>query len=96
VVCEAMAAGKPVVASNVGGIPEIVIDRESGILVPPGDAAAIAGAVAELAHAPGLRRRMGLAAQRRAQAFTWDIAATKLESVYEQVLRQRSKGAKDV
>jgi glycosyltransferase involved in cell wall biosynthesis len=58
---EAAAAGVPVVASRVGGIPEVVADGESGLLVPPGDAAALADALAALARDPGRRRQMGAA-----------------------------------
>ena len=96
VVYEAMAAGKPVVASGVGGIPEILVDGETGFLVPPGDPEAIARAIAGLARDAALRRQMGLAAQQRARGFTWDIAVRKIESVYEHVLRQKSKDAKYV
>jgi 2-deoxystreptamine N-acetyl-D-glucosaminyltransferase/2-deoxystreptamine glucosyltransferase len=54
---EAMAAGRPVVASRVGGLAEVVVDGETGRLVPAGDAAALGAALDELAHAPALRTR---------------------------------------
>lgn len=66
-VLEAMAAGLPVVASDVGGVAELVADGETGLLVPAGDAAALAGALARLLDDPGLRRRMGAAARARAR-----------------------------
>lgn len=62
---EAMAAGLPVVATPLGGIPELVRDAESGILVPPCDPAALAGALARLAADPGMRRRLGAAGRAR-------------------------------
>jgi glycosyltransferase involved in cell wall biosynthesis len=63
-IVEAMAAGKPIIASAVGGIPDM-IDSESGILVPPGDAQALAEAMTFLAQNPQLRMRMGRAAHDR-------------------------------
>jgi L-malate glycosyltransferase len=58
---DAMACGKPVVATNVGGIPEVVADGETGILVPPRDPAAMAEALRQLLADPALRERMGAA-----------------------------------
>ena len=67
-VIEAMAAGLPVVATAVGGVPELVEDERTGILVPPGDARALAAALTRLASDADLRRRMGEAGRARAQA----------------------------
>lgn len=58
-VLEAMVASKPVIASDVGGVPEIVDDGESGILVPPADSEALAGAIVRLARDPSERSRLG-------------------------------------
>ena len=66
-VLEAMAAGLPVVASAVGGVPELVRDGETGTLVPPGDSRALAVAIERLAADPALRERMGAAGHRRAE-----------------------------
>ncbi len=66
-VLEAMAAGLPVVASAVGGIPEVVVDEETGLLVPPDDAGALATALGRLLSDPKLRRRLGEAGRRRAE-----------------------------
>src|SRR4051794_8870392 len=67
-VLEAGAAGVPVVASTVGGIPELVEDGGTGLLVPPGDAAALAAAVTRLARDPGAARVMGRRAWERVRS----------------------------
>ncbi len=67
-IIEAMAAALPVVASSVGGIPELVVDGETGLLVPPRDARALADALQRLLADPGLRARMGRASRARAEA----------------------------
>jgi glycosyltransferase involved in cell wall biosynthesis len=66
-ILEAMAAGLPVVSSRVGGVPELVADGETGLLVPPGDPAAMAAALGRLVADAGLRRRLGAAGRERAQ-----------------------------
>jgi glycosyltransferase involved in cell wall biosynthesis len=70
---EAMAAGLPVVAAAVGGVPDLVVDGVTGLLTPPGDAAALAAALAALADDPEKRRRFGAAAELRAARF--DVGA---------------------
>jgi glycosyltransferase involved in cell wall biosynthesis/peptidoglycan/xylan/chitin deacetylase (PgdA/CDA1 family) len=65
VLMEAMSSGLPVVASDLSGIPELVVDGVAGILTPAGDAPAIADALARLAADPGLRARLGEAGRRR-------------------------------
>ena len=67
-IIEAMAAGVPVVATRVGGIPEIIEDRDSGLLVPPRDPAALASAVTRLLDDPELRRRLTASARRRVES----------------------------
>ena len=73
-VLEAMAAELPIVASNVGGLAELVVDGESGILVPPGDPESLAGALRRLIEDPELRRGLGAAARARAEA-SFDLAS---------------------
>ena len=73
-ILEAMAAGLPVVASNVGGVAELVVDGETGFLTAPADEAALASALGRLLADPDLRRRMGAAARARVEA-RFDLAA---------------------
>jgi glycosyltransferase involved in cell wall biosynthesis len=80
---EAMYAGKPIVASAVGGIPEAIKAGEQGLLTPPGDPAALAEALGRLVKDPGLRERLGIAARRRAEeAFTIERMADCYERLY--------------
>src|SRR5207253_4803792 len=65
VLLEAMAAGRPIVASRVATIPEVVLDGETGLLVPAGDPLALADALAHLAQQPALAARMGEAGRER-------------------------------
>src|SRR5437660_705561 len=76
-IVEAMACGRPIIASDVGGIPDMIGD-DAGILVPPGNAAALAQAMLGLAHDPDLRRSMGRAAYERYQRFFSPIAVLPL------------------
>src|SRR5207247_1343444 len=81
---EAMACETPVVASAVGGILEVVVDGETGILVPPADPAALAAALTRVLDDPALGRRMGQAGRKRVEAqFSWASAPalTPLEIV---------------
>jgi glycosyltransferase involved in cell wall biosynthesis len=73
-VLEAMAAELPVVASGVGGLAELVVDGETGILVPPGDGEALAAALGRLVEDRGLRRTLGAAGHARAEDL-FDLAA---------------------
>jgi glycosyltransferase involved in cell wall biosynthesis len=76
-VAEAMACGLPVIASRVGGLPELVRHQETGLLVPPGDPWALAEAIDQLASQPEVRRRMGEAARRQAALFDTRLSAAQ-------------------
>lgn len=84
VVLEAMASGTCMIASAVGGIPELVADGETGLLVAPDNAAAIATAVEGLLAQPERRRRIGQQARARAlQTFTWERLVADLHHIFE-------------
>jgi glycosyltransferase involved in cell wall biosynthesis len=87
---EAMAAGLPVVASAVGGVPELVVDGETGYLVPPGEAGRLAEALRSLLEDPSLRRRMGRSGRARAEAL-FDLNAFRRAHVelYRRQLAER-------
>jgi len=88
-VIEAMAAGLPAVVSRVGGLPEIVVEGETGLLVPPGDAAALAAAVRRLASEPLWAGTLGRQGRARAlQLFTSTSMAAAVEGYYYELLRQ--------
>jgi len=88
-VIEAMAFGLPVVATRTGGLPEVVEDGVTGILVPTGDAEALADALIRLLRDPDLRQRMGQAGQERVRAeFTIDRVVSQTLAVYESVAFQ--------
>jgi glycosyltransferase involved in cell wall biosynthesis len=82
VLLEAAASGLPVVAVAAGGAPELVRHGETGLLVPPDDAAAFAAAVLELATQPGVRRRMSAAAETAARERTWRRSFDELRRAY--------------
>jgi glycosyltransferase involved in cell wall biosynthesis len=83
IVLEAMAAGKPIVASRVGGIPEFA--DGTAFLVPPGDSVALASGLLRLARDEGLRALLGEAARRKAQNYSWRVIADRYRTVYRQV-----------
>lgn len=72
---EGMACGLAVIASRIGGLPELIEDGVSGLLVPPGDAASLAAAIARLSTEPGLRERLGAAGRERVRT-AFDIQRT--------------------
>ena len=87
VVEQAMAAGKPVIATAVGGVPYLVEHGVSGILVEPNEPEQIAEALVTLARDPGLRRRMGQAARQVARArFKAESVAAKTHAMYQDIL----------
>jgi glycosyltransferase involved in cell wall biosynthesis len=91
VLLEAMAAGRPVVASNVGPIPEIVVDGVTGLLVPPGDAAALAEALVRLLRDPELAAAHGRAGRARVEReLRLDTMVRRTEALYDELLDRAS------
>ena len=89
-VIEAMAASKPVVASKVGGIPEIVVDGVTGILVPPEDSDSLADAILQCLSNPVLSEQMGYEGRKRVEAhFTIEQTVAKYQEVYRTALEKR-------
>jgi glycosyltransferase involved in cell wall biosynthesis len=86
VVIEAMAAGRPVVASAIGGIPELARDGREGLLVPPDDAAALARALDTVVRDVELRERLAANASRRAARFSPEAVVPRFEAVYQRLL----------
>jgi glycosyltransferase involved in cell wall biosynthesis len=85
-ICEAMLSARSVVATPVGGIPEIVEDGASGFLVPTGDTPALAARLRTLALDPALAARMGEAGARFAQThLTWAINARAYDRLYREL-----------
>jgi len=94
-VLEAMALGKPVIATDVGGIPELVSDGETGLLVPL-DAGALASATLRLLMDPALARSLGQRARARVRAeFTWARTGERFTELYEQVIQARVAGERE-
>ncbi|TMB54474.1 MAG: glycosyltransferase, partial [Chloroflexi bacterium] len=88
-ILEAMARGRPVVASAVGGIPEVLTNGLDGLLVPPADPAALASACLRLARSPALRRSLGEAGRATVAArFSLDAMVRSVEAVYDEELNR--------
>lgn len=91
-ILEAMASGLPVIATKVGGNEELVVDGETGTLVPPGEPASISEALSAYLRDPGLAARRGGKGRKRVeQAFTLEVMVSKYLSLYDRVLS--AKGA---
>jgi phosphatidylinositol alpha-mannosyltransferase len=86
VLLEGMAAGLPVVASDIPGYRE-VLPPDAGRLVPPGDAGALASVLGQLLDDEALRARLGGAGRREVKRYDWDAVVGDVVAVYERVLR---------
>jgi glycosyltransferase involved in cell wall biosynthesis len=86
VAMEAMEAGRPVIASRIGGLPDIVADGQTGMLVPPGDADALRQAIQHLVENPQLRTQMGKLGQQKVVQFQARSVVTRLEHLYRELI----------
>jgi len=87
-ILEAMAAGKPVIVTNVGGNPEVVVDGETGLLVPSRDPQKMADAIMRILSDPSLARRMGEAGRKRVEEkFSLEKMVNEYEKVYRNILK---------
>jgi 2-deoxystreptamine N-acetyl-D-glucosaminyltransferase/2-deoxystreptamine glucosyltransferase len=84
-VLEAMAHGRPVVGSRIGGIPDLVEDGLSGLLVRPNDPAALADALSRILTDHDLRHRLAAGARARAEQFSTGAVVPRIEKVYAAV-----------
>ncbi len=96
VILEAMSLGRPIVASNVGGIAEELVDGDSGVLVAPRDEAALAGALVEMLDDPDRRARLGeMALKRVSESFTRARMVERFASLYDEFARSSPAEAQE-
>jgi L-malate glycosyltransferase len=89
-VLEASSCGIPVVVSNVGGLPEIVVDGKTGLMIPPNDEVAAAECFEKLFVSPSLRDRLGQGGRRWvSERYEWNQTASIMENLYEEVIATR-------
>ncbi|MBA3402779.1 MAG: glycosyltransferase family 4 protein [Actinobacteria bacterium] len=86
-VVEALAVGTPVIATRVGGVPELVHDGENGLLIPSGDLDGLAAAVRRLIEEPGLRERLATAAAPSVEHLRPEVLYARLEAILREVAR---------
>jgi glycosyltransferase involved in cell wall biosynthesis len=90
VILEAMALGKPVVATATGGIPELIKDGQTGLLVPAGDASALAQSIHRLLANPDLAQQLGEAGRCRVEEqFSWKNHVQQFEDLYQRLIAGR-------
>ena len=90
---EAMAAGLPVIATAVGGLPEVVTDGENGLLIPPREAAALAGALTRLLEAPDFAKKLGQNARKHVREhYSLDRLGREINEIYEELVEKKFGG----
>ena len=83
---EAMACGIPVISSKLGGIPDVVTDKKTGLLVKPEDEEALTDAIIFLLENEDIARKMGNNGKRKVEEYSWKKIAEKTEEVYESLI----------
>ncbi|MGC8473872.1 MAG: glycosyltransferase, partial [Candidatus Dormibacteria bacterium] len=91
VALEVMAAGRALVAARSGNLAELVSDGVTGLLVDPGDADQLSGALAKLLSDPGLRSALGAAAKRKSEEYTAAAVVPRMEGIYRGAIEGRAK-----
>jgi phosphatidylinositol alpha-mannosyltransferase len=94
VLLEAMAAGKPVVASNIAGYAKVVTDGEDGLLVPPKDEQQLAKSIVTLLRDPDLRQKMGAKGRQKSVRYSWEGIAQQTMDYYLEVLAKHGKNGR--
>jgi len=89
VLLDALALGKPIVATNVGGVPEVIEDGVSGLIVPIGDADSLGHAIARVVREPALAAVLGAGARARAPMFSIENTVERTMDVYRELLGDR-------
>ncbi len=96
VLLEAMAAGLPIVASNIAGYRAVVTDGLEGILVPPNNLDSLTAALCQLIDNPALRRQMGQWGRKKAGRYSWDHIADRILQLYQDTIDWKSKKHQDL
>jgi phosphatidylinositol alpha-mannosyltransferase len=92
ILLEAMAAGRPIVASRIGGFKDVVTSGKEGLLVPPRDSRALADALLSLLQDDKRREQMGRAGAVRAQGYSWDEVSSRVLGCYEEAIARHPSG----
>jgi len=91
-----MAAGLPVIATAVGGLPEVVTDGENGLLIPPRDAEALATALARLLGASDFAKKLGQNARKHVREhFSLDRLGREINEIYEELVEKKFGGERE-
>jgi glycosyltransferase involved in cell wall biosynthesis len=91
VVLEAMSASRAVIASDIGGLPDMVIHEETGLLVRPSDADSLRDAMRRLLADEAWMAQLGEAGRQRVRQFSANVVVPQVEAVYHEVLRRRQR-----
>src|SRR5262249_47792434 len=93
VLLEAMAAGVPIVATDIEGYREVVRGGAQAVLVPPGDAASLAHGISRILESPLLARRLVAAGRRRVRRFSWSLVTDEIERSYDRAVETAAQTA---